>query len=253
MSASDTIALHASGLTRSFGGFMAVGGVDFSLRRGERRALIGPNGAGKSTLISMLAGELVPSGGNIYLGGRDVTRMRPALRARQGLGRTFQITQTFLHLTVLQNMLSACVARHNQGLGLSRALLKRLEGPALEALAVVGLDAMADRPVSSLALSDRKRLEFGMALVSEPTVLLLDEPTAGMGLEERYALMDLVAARAERLGITLLFVEHDIDVVFKTAHLITVMVRGRVFAEGTPEQIASNQDVQEIYLGGGGH
>ncbi|ADZ72229.1 ABC transporter ATP-binding protein [Polymorphum gilvum] len=242
--------LSARGVRKAFGSFVALNSVDFDLPRGERHALIGPNGAGKSTFIACIAGQLPGVEGSILFKDREVARLMPADLARRGIGRTFQISRAFLHMTVLENMASAFVITSGRWASLSRSVLKEAEDRALAMLGTIGLSDRLETPVADLSLGDRKRLEFGMALAGDPELLLLDEPTAGMSIKERHHLMDLVAARVDETGKTLLFVEHDIDVVLRTAQRVTVMVRGAVLAVGSPQEIAANEEVQTVYLGG---
>ncbi len=241
--------LRARGVSKTYGKFIALAGVDFALQPGERRALIGPNGAGKSTFVSILAGSQPSSGGTVHFDGKDVSGASPQQIARLGIGRTFQISRTFRRLTVLDNLRAALLAGRPGCLSISATRLASLEAPAMAMLSEIGLADAAQRLSEDLSLGDRKRLEFGMVLATEPRLLLLDEPTAGMGLKERRELMELVAQHTRARRITLLFVEHDIDIVFRFADRITVMARGKVFAEGTPHEIAANQAVQDIYLG----
>ncbi|SME90978.1 amino acid/amide ABC transporter ATP-binding protein 1, HAAT family [Tistlia consotensis] len=243
--------LEAEGVARQFGRFVALGGVDLALEAGEKRALIGPNGAGKSTFINVVGGQLAASAGTIRLDGRDVTGLQPHQLARSGLGRTFQISRTYRQMSVRENLVAAYLVARGHGYSLSRGRLRALAAEAEALLERVGIAGLAERPADDISHGDRKRLEFAMVLAGEPRLLLLDEPTAGMGLKERHELMDLVAEEASGRGLTLLFVEHDIDVVFRIADRITVMARGQVFAEGTADEIAADREVQRIYLGEG--
>ena len=243
-------ALSVRGLVKRFGRFVALDGVDLSVGVGEIRAIIGPNGAGKTTLINVLGGQLVADGGTVEVHGRRLVRQHPHQVAKLGVGRTFQISSTFRRMTVYDNMLYAHHAGAGGWLGIDTARLHRLREPVMHDLGTIGLGHCADQVVDDISHGDRKRLEFGMVLATGPTLLLLDEPTAGMGLAERQELIELVLSVANERGLTLVFVEHDIDAVFRAARYITVMALGRVFAEGRPDEIAANDDVQEIYLGG---
>ncbi len=251
---SDAIAplLEARNISKAFGRFVAVAGVDLVVRRGERRALIGPNGAGKSTLLSILGGQQAGgTGARVLLNGENVSGLHPQDLARRGVGRTFQISRTFRKMTVAENMLASLLPQAGLIYSLSTRRLNAVREQADMILTEVGLSRRSDTVVDEISHGDRKRLEFGMVLATRPSLLLLDEPAAGMGLQERQELMAMMLDQVTRNGITLLFVEHDIDIVFRIADVITVMARGRVFAEGTPQEIASNRDVQDIYLGSG--
>ena len=242
--------LVARNINKAYGQFVALAGVDLTLRRGERRALIGPNGAGKTTFISVIGGQQSGgSGGAVLFDGRDISGATPQAIARMGIGRTFQISRTFRKLTVLENMLVALLGTGGGSLVRGERRLAALREPALAMLAEVGLLPLAGEAAETISHGDRKRLEFGMVLATRPRLLLLDEPTAGMGLAERGALMEMMVHHVAERDITLLFVEHDIDIVFRFADVITVMARGRMFAEGTPAEIAADRSVQDIYLG----
>jgi branched-chain amino acid transport system ATP-binding protein len=243
-------ALQVQGLRKAFGGVQAVAGVSFAVASGEMLALIGPNGAGKSTCFNMLNGQLKPDGGRVRLGGRDIVGLRPRAIWRLGVGRTFQITATFASLTVRENVQMALYSHA----GRLRSLLQRF-GAALGddadlLLAQVGMLDQADRVCGVLAYGDLKRVELAMALANQPRLLLMDEPTAGMAPRERIALMELAARLARARNIAVLFTEHDMDVVFGQADRIIVLDRGRLIAEGTPQQVRANDAVRAVYLGG---
>ncbi len=243
--------LSARHIRKSYGAFVALRDISLDIPRGERHALIGPNGAGKSTFIACVAGQLSGVEGQMLFKDENVTALQPAALARRGIGRTFQISRAFLQMSVLENMMAAHVIASGRWASLSRAIYAERAERACAMLDTVGLADRARDRVADLSLGDRKRLEFGMALVGEPDLLLLDEPTAGMSIKERHALMEMVAARVDAEGRTLIFVEHDIDVVMKIAQRVTVMVRGAVLAAGTPAEIKANDEVQAVYLGGG--
>jgi branched-chain amino acid transport system ATP-binding protein len=243
-------ALQVQGLRKAFGGVQAVADVSFAVASGQMLALIGPNGAGKSTCFNMLNGQLKPDGGRVRLGGRDIVGMRPRAIWRLGVGRTFQITATFASLTVRENVQMALYSHA----GRLRSLLQRF-GAALGAdadslLDQVGMLDQADRVCGVLAYGDLKRVELAMALANQPRLLLMDEPTAGMAPRERIALMELAARLARARNIAVLFTEHDMDVVFGQADRIIVLDRGRLIAEGTPQQVRTNDAVRAVYLGG---
>lgn len=243
--------LIARNVTKSYGSFIALAGVTLTLHRGERRALIGPNGAGKTTFVSVLGGQQSGDpGGEVHFEGRDISRSPPQDIARMGIGRTFQISRTFRKLTVFENMLVAMLPA-NGAMSLRHRKLAELRDTAIEMLAEIGLSSQAEVVVDTVSLGERKRLEFGMVLAAKPKLLLLDEPTAGMGVAERKELMEMMAHHVQERNITLLFIEHDIDMVFRYADAITVMARGKVLAQGTPGEIAADRAVQDIYLGAG--
>lgn len=242
--------LTARGIRKTFGQFVALNNVDFDLPAGEKHALIGPNGAGKSTFIACIAGQLPGVEGTVMFKGDEITTATPVDLARRGIGRTFQISRAFLDMSVLENMTSAFVIANGSWASLRRSVLTAAKDRAAAMLDTVGLNDHAGTRVADLSLGDRKRLEFGMALANDPDLLLLDEPTAGMSIKERHHLMELVSARIDETGKTLLFVEHDIDVVLKIATCVTVMVRGAILAAGSPQDIAANEEVQAVYLGG---
>jgi branched-chain amino acid transport system ATP-binding protein len=241
--------LRVEGLRKSFGGVAAVAGVSLSLARGEIRALIGPNGAGKSTLFNILAGQLRADAGIVEFCGRPITGLPPHAIARRGVGRTFQITATFASLTALENVQVARLSRRRR----SGALWTSAARPEIERatalLAEVGLADQAARPAAVLAYGDLKKLELAIALAGEPTLLLLDEPTAGMAVAERGALMALAASIARERQLTVLFTEHDMDVVFAVADRIVVLHEGRVIADGPPAAVREDRQVQAVYLG----
>jgi branched-chain amino acid transport system ATP-binding protein len=237
--------LRAEGLTRRFDGIVAVSEVSLSLSIGALHAVIGPNGAGKSTLVNLLAGELAPSAGRIWLNGADVTGLPPWRRARAGLGRSFQRTNILRPMSVRENTRLARQAIATRGAG----LLRRPQGWAVAdaALARVGLDAQADAPAGTLSHGALRLLEIAIALAGQPSVLLLDEPLAGLGLEERRPIAELIKTLAADHAV--LLIEHDMDVVFATADRVTVMVEGRVLEEGPPEAVRDSAAVRDAYLG----
>ena len=236
-------------MRRAFGGVHAVDGVSFTLPRGEIRALIGPNGAGKSTFFNILTGQLRADAGDVRWRGRSILGLAPHAIWRLGISRTFQITATFATLTALENVQVARLSHT----GRSRALLTpatRLEiAPSRTLLEHVGLAEQAARPAGVLAYGDLKKLELAIALANDPTLLLLDEPTAGMAPAERGALMALTARIARERRLTVLFTEHDMDVVFSVADRIMVLHQGRVIADGPPAAVRADAQVQAVYLG----
>ena len=244
-----SLVLHTVGLRKHFGGVLAVNGVDLAVPAGDLRAIIGPNGAGKTTFFNLVTGDLAHDSGRVYLGGEDVTGLPPHQLFRRGLGRTFQITSIFKRLSVLENVQTALLShrgRHFDALSAARHLY-RDEATAL--LDRVGLGEQAGKPSGIMSHGDQRRLEMAIALAGAPRVLLLDEPTAGMAPRERLELMGLVADIARDTGLTVVFTEHDMDVVFATATRITVLHQGAVLAEGAPAEVRANADVQRVYLG----
>ena len=243
--------LAVDGLRKRFGGVEAVAGVSFSVAPGEMLALIGPNGAGKSTCFNMLNGQIPADAGRIRLNGTDITGLPPRRIARLGVGRTFQITATFVSMTVRENVQTALSAYHRAHWHPWRDAGRHYVAEADALLDQIGLAAQADRAAGLLAYGDLKRLELAMALANRPRLLLMDEPTAGMAQAERGTLMQLVRRLTQSHGIAVLFTEHDMDVVFTVADRILVLNRGRLIAEGDAATIRANAEVQAIYLGGG--
>lgn len=243
--------LEVKGLMKAYGGVHAVRGVTFSVAAGEILALIGPNGAGKSTCFNMLNGQIPPDAGSIALAGEEIVGLPPRAVWRRGVGRTFQITATFSSMTVRENVQVTLLSFH----GGLRALVgyagaaHREEADRL--LALVGMDAQAERPCGELAYGDLKRLELAIALANDPRLLLMDEPTAGMAPKERIDLMRLTAEIAREKKIGVLFTEHDMDVVFEHADAVMVLNRGELIARGTPADVRKDPNVRAIYLGEG--
>ena len=236
-------------MRKSFGGVHAVDDVSFTLPEGEIRALIGPNGAGKTTFFNILTGQLPADGGTVRFRGREIGGMSPWAIWGLGIGRTFQITATFATLTVLENVQVARISHVRKRRVLFRPARTLEVGPATALLEQVGLVDQRARPAGVLAYGDLKKLELAIALAHDPTLLLLDEPTAGMAPAERGALMALTARIARERGLTVLFTEHDMDVVFATADRIMVLHQGRLIAEGAPDQVRADREVQAVYLG----
>jgi branched-chain amino acid transport system ATP-binding protein len=234
-------------LEKAFKGFKAVDGVSFSVAPGEMVALIGPNGAGKTTTFNMANGQLAPDRGRVLIDGRDVTGLPPRELWRLGVGRTFQITATFASMTVAENVQVALLSRDRAFGVLAKASGYEEEIHAL--LSEVGMETAAAQPCGALSYGDLKRVDLAMALANAPQLLLMDEPTAGMARRERAQLMDLVARTALDRRTAVLFTEHDMTVVFGHAHRVLVMCRGKIVAEGTPDDIRANRVVREVYLG----
>ena len=246
-----TAVLETRGLSRSFGAIKAVDNVSFSLAKGELLAMIGPNGAGKSTCFNMLMGQLSPSAGEVFLNGQNIVGLKPRQIWRRGVGRTFQITSTYRSMTVIENVQMALVSHHGKTFSIWPFATDLYRDEALGFLTLVDMQAQADRHCAVLAYGDLKRLELAIALCHTPTLLLMDEPTAGMAPKERIALMQLTADIVQDRGVSVLFTEHDMDVVFAHAHRVMVLNRGQLIADGNVEAIRNDRKVQEIYLGGG--
>ncbi|MGH2987685.1 MAG: ABC transporter ATP-binding protein, partial [Solirubrobacterales bacterium] len=243
--------LAGHGLRKSFRGFDAVDGADLVVEPGERRAVIGPNGAGKTTLFNLLTGLLRPDAGTVELEGREITGLPPQAVAAAGISRAFQVTSIFGALSVLQNVQVALFSSSGTtARPWGRAWSERRE-EALAVLEEVGLAARAATPAETLSHGEQRALELALALALEPKLLLLDEPTAGMAPDETARAMELVRRVVAERRITLLFCEHDMEVVFGTADRVTVMHEGRVLAEGTPDEVRADARVREVYLGGG--
>ena len=243
-------AIEAHGLVARFGSFLAVDDVSMVVTPGERRALIGPNGAGKSTLFNMLAGQLRPSAGSVALFGRPVTRMPAHQRARLGVARTFQITNLLSGLSVRENVQLTLAAESDACRVFWRPLdrLQRLSSRADEVLDQWGLERYADWPVSRLAYGQQRVLEITLAMCRDTKLLLLDEPTAGLAPADAGRLTSLVASLDR--SVTIVFIEHDMEVAFGLADNVMVLQQGRVLAEGSPTEIAADERVLEAYLGG---
>ncbi len=241
--------LKVEGLSKRFGGVVAVWRCSLEVRPGEVHALIGPNGAGKTTLTNLVAGVFPPDEGRIVFCGQDVTSLPAHRRALLGIARTFQVTNLFPHDTVRGNLQLVVQARKGGAFGFWRPVEAEweLREEAERYAARVGLGGRLDVPAASLSHGERRQLEVGMALASEPRLLLLDEPTAGMSAEESRRMVDLLRSLRGEVGI--LLVEHDMDVVFRVADRVTVLVDGRVLASGLPEEVRSNPEVHRAYLG----
>ena len=241
--------LRVESLAKRFGGLEALGGVDLAVARGEFRAIIGPNGAGKTTFFNAMTGLLRPDRGRVMFEGLDVTGEPPHRLVRRGLGRTFQITSVFSDLSALENVQIALLGHARQAWSVWPKARVLHTDRARELLALVGLDKAERRAAGTLAHGDQKRLELAIALAGEPRLLLLDEPTAGMAAQERLESIRLVHRVARELGVSCVFTEHDMAVVFAVATRITVMHQGRVLAEGTPADVRAQPQVQQVYLG----
>jgi branched-chain amino acid transport system ATP-binding protein len=246
-------AIQTQGLTLKFGNFTAVNNVSLNIPAGSRHAIIGPNGAGKTSLVSALTGFAPATGGRVLVHGDDVTRLSQAQRVRRGLARTFQINQLFVGLTVLENIQIALIERE----GVSRVFWRsmsadrRIAEEAMALLRMVQLDGFAASAVASLAYGQRRLIEIAIALATKPRVLILDEPAAGVPAAASEQIFERISALPR--DVTLLFIEHDMNLVFRFAERISVLVAGAVLTEGTPAEIRADARVREVYLGKRGH
>jgi branched-chain amino acid transport system ATP-binding protein len=241
--------LEVRGLTKTFGALRATDGIDLDVREGETHAVIGPNGAGKTTFISQLAGNLVPDAGSVRFAGQDITTLPAPKRARIGLARSFQITSVYPEFSALDNVALAVQARSGHSFRFWRPARgdAALASPAMQVLEQVGLKDRSHVLAANLAHGEQRQLEVAMALATEPRLLLLDEPMAGMGTEESQRMIALLSRLKQ--SKTIILVEHDMDAVFRLADRISVLVYGRIIATGTPQEIRANAEVRAAYLG----
>jgi branched-chain amino acid transport system ATP-binding protein len=241
--------LEVKGLTKSFGALRACDGIDFDVKEGETHAVIGPNGAGKTTFISQLAGNLRPDTGTVRFAGADITTLPAPKRARMGLARSFQITSIYPEFSALDNVALAVQARSGHSFRFWRKARgdRALTEPAQRVLEQVGLQQRSHVLAANLAHGEQRQLEVAMALATEPRLLLLDEPMAGMGIDESQRMIALLSKLKQHK--TIILVEHDMDAVFRLADRISVLVYGRVIATGAPEAIRANPEVRTAYLG----
>ncbi|MDP6604127.1 MAG: ABC transporter ATP-binding protein [Rhodospirillales bacterium] len=244
--------LAVRGLSKSFGGVHAVRELDFDVAEGEVVAMIGPNGAGKTTCFNMIGGQLLPDAGSIIFRERQLAGLGARRIWRLGVGRTFQLTQPFASMTVRGNVQAALISDHGRTHSVFAKANTLFAAQADALLGRVRLEDQAEQACASLAYGDLKRLELAMALANAPRLLLLDEPTAGVSASERQALMTLIADVVSEGRISVLFTEHDMDVVFGHATRVLVLHRGRLLAEGDPDTVRADTHVREIYLGSGG-
>ena len=250
----DETILRTERLVKAFGQFRAIDRVDLAVERGEFRSVIGPNGAGKTTLFNLVTGALPVTAGEVYFDGEPITDLSPSERVRRGIGRSFQISNIFGGLTVRENVRLAAQSIRRERYSLLESLFKPIDRydetneRTDEVLSRIGLADVADERADALAYGDKRRLEIGVVLATDPELVLFDEPTAGMSAEETRATIDLI--EEVLVDQTLLLIEHDIELVMELSDRITVLNRGEVLAEGTPEDVAANRDVQDAYLGG---
>jgi len=244
--------LETRGLGRAFGALHAVADVSFGVEPGELRAVIGPNGAGKTTLFHLISGLLAPTAGRVLFRGQDVTALGAPARCRRGISRTFQITSIFPELSVLENTRMAVQLKAGGNFRLlgGRAVLDASERRARASLESLGLAHRASEPASTLPHGDQRLLEIAMAVAQEPELLLLDEPTQGLAPEDTAATVAVIRQVARERKLTIILVEHDMDVVFDLADRISVLHFGRLIADGTPAEVRASAEVQKAYLGG---
>jgi len=241
--------LEVRDLVKVFDGFVAVGGVSLDAPRGSIGAIIGPNGAGKTTLFNLITGHLRPDRGHVKLNGRDVTGIAPHDLCRLGVGRSFQRTNIFPRLTVFENVQAAFLSHRGRGWNLVAPVERLYRDETLGLLESIGLADRAGEIAGFLSHGGQKQLELGLALALEPEILLLDEPTAGMSATETRDAIRLIERIARERGLTLLFTEHDMEVVFSIAERITVLHQGRVIANGPPNEVRRDEAVRRVYLG----
>ena len=245
--------LETRALCRSFGALTAARDIDFSLEAGARHALIGPNGAGKTTFVNLLTGVIPPSSGAILMKGRDITRVDQARRVKLGIARTFQINRLFRRLSVLENVYIAVAERVGAAPSMLRPAGARRDvvDEAMQVLETLKLTADAGRRISELPYGRQRLVELAIALGLKPEILLLDEPAAGVPSAESHIILDAIDGLPRDIGI--LIIDHDMDLVFRFAQRITVLVSGAVFATGTPREIGADPNVRAVYLGRAGH
>jgi branched-chain amino acid transport system ATP-binding protein len=241
--------LEISGVCKSFAGFRAVSDVSLTVETRQIAAVIGPNGAGKSTLFNLITGHLEPDSGRVLLDGRDITGSPPYRLCGMGIGRSFQRTNIFPNLTVFENLQAAFLVHRGRGLNFWLSAERFYREETAELLASIGLAGQEKTIAGTLSYGNQKQLELGLALASDPQILLLDEPTAGMSAGETHDTIRLLQRIAAERGLTLLFTEHDMEVVFGIAEKIAVLHQGRKIAEGTPDEVRGDAEVRRVYLG----
>lgn len=241
--------LQVKNLVKSFNGFMAIAGVNFTVKKGELCAIIGPNGAGKTTLFNLITGHLSMDKGQIFFDDIDISRLKAHKICRLGLGRSFQRINIFSRLTVFENIQAAVLTHRGKSFNFFTSVQPLFQEETHEILERVGLQEHRDEVSGSLAYGFQKQLELGIALAMEPKMLLLDEPTAGMSAQETRATIEFIGEIVREKGLTLLFTEHDMSVVFSISERILVLHQGKLIASGPPDEVRNNPDVQRIYMG----
>ncbi|MFB6130844.1 MAG: ABC transporter ATP-binding protein [Salinigranum sp.] len=241
--------LELDGLTKRFGELTAVSDVTRSVDADDLTALIGPNGAGKTTMYNLMTGKLSPTSGRVRFRGEDVTDVSPAQRVHRGLARSFQVTNVFEGLSVRRNLRAPVIARSGERRSLFGSTTEAIEAETDRVLELVGLEDIADEPCTELSYGDKRRVEIGIVLATDPDLVLLDEPMAGMNPNEAEKMVELVEDLDERTEMSFFVTEHDVDIIFSIATRILVLDRGEIIADGTPEEIRTNERVQSAYLG----
>jgi len=245
--------LECRNLRKTFSGFVATDDVSLSVDKNSITAVIGPNGAGKSTLFNLITGHLDADGGEVILEGRNITGIPPHKICGMGIARSFQRTNIFPKLTVFENIQAAFIAHGGKGLDMWSVSERQFRDETGQMIEQLGLQDIAHTIAGEVGHGAQKQVELGIALAGEPRMLLLDEPTAGMSPQETHESIALLERIAKERGLTLLFTEHDMDVVFSIAHKIAVLHQGRIIATGLPEEVRRNNEVRRVYLGGGKH
>ena len=245
--------LEVKNLVKSFSGFVATNDVSLTAEKSKVTAVIGPNGAGKSTLFNLITGHLVPTSGRVILEGRDITGVAPHEICRMGMARSFQRTNIFPKLTVYENLQAAFIAYGGQSLNMFGVANRQVRDKTERMLESLALNDVAHNIAGELSHGAQKQVELGIALAGDPSILLLDEPTAGMSAQETHESIALLDRIAKERGLTLLFTEHDMEVVFSISDKIAVLHQGRIIATGSPDEVRQNEEVRRVYLGGGKH
>lgn len=242
--------LETRNLVKEFGKLLATNNVSFTLNQGDIHAIIGPNGAGKSTFFNLITGYHIPNSGKVFFKEKEITRLPPFRRCRLGITRSFQITSIYPKLTVYESVLMAILSQHRVTVNLFSSAEKYFREEVWSILEEVGLTDQSNINGDSISHGDKKRLELAVTLGTKPELLLLDEPTCGMSPEETESIMVMIKNLVDKKGLTILFTEHDMEVVFGIARRISVLHQGSLIADGTPEEVRASEEVQKVYLGG---
>ena len=246
---SEEVILKVEKLNKAFGGLQATNNVSYEMMTGEISAIIGPNGAGKSTFFNLLTGYHFPDSGNIFFKGVNITYWPPHKITRLGIARAFQVSNLYPRLTTYENVRQSILSQQKKTLNFFIPAHRLAQKETQDLLEITGLSQRANMTAGNLSQGDKKRLELAIALGSKPDLVFLDEPTAGMSGEETHETMELVKRLNEKIGLTILFTEHDMSVVFGYARRLTVLHQGAVIAEGTPEEVRANEEAQRVYIG----